>query len=175
MNVDAIRQELRNGQSPSLQRRRKVALLSAVGLVDFALISLYQMGVIRHLPDPPGRLFDSDKVNASHKAYMMGLPDGTTGAALYALNLMLASAGGSRKASRHPVFDVLLAGAVAASAVGALHYLYDMVTKQQRACPYCLVGAALNFSMVPLVARDAWGGAVSLMAGPGGRRASLEA
>ena len=82
MHVDAIRRELRDGRSPSLRRRRWIGTLAALGLADFAIISLYQIGVIRHLPDIPGKVFDSDKVNASHKAYAMGLPDGTTGAAL---------------------------------------------------------------------------------------------
>ena len=63
--MEAIRRELRQGQSPSLGRRRWIGFLSAVGAVDFTVISLYQMGVIQHLPDPPGRIFDSDQVNAS--------------------------------------------------------------------------------------------------------------
>lgn len=151
VDVDAILNELRNGRSPSLRRRRAIGTLAAIGLADFAIISLYQIGVIRHLPDPPGKIFASDKVNGSHKAYAMGLPDGTTGAGLYALLLMLASAGGSERSGRPPVFDLLLGGAVAAGAVGAAQYLYDMVRKQERACPYCIVGAVLDFAMVPFV------------------------
>ncbi len=38
----AVRAELRDGRSPSLARRRVVGLLAAIGLVDFALITLYQ-------------------------------------------------------------------------------------------------------------------------------------
>lgn len=154
MDVDAIRAELREGRSPSLTRRRWISALAAVGLADFAIISLYQTGVIRHLPDLPGKVFDSDKVNASHKAYAMGLPDGTTGAALYAIVLILASAGGSRRSGRHWVFDALLGGAIAAGAIGAAQYLYDMIRHQERACPYCITGAALNFAMLPLVAQE---------------------
>lgn len=141
-----------------MERRRKVAGLAALGLVDFAVISLYQIGAIRHLPDLPGRLFDSDRVNASRRAYAMGLPDGTTGAGLYALILMLASAGGTRETGRHPVLDFLLAGAVAAAAGGAAHYLYDMVRHQKRACVYCIAGAGLNFSMVRWVLPEAMAG-----------------
>jgi uncharacterized membrane protein len=151
VDVDAIRAELRGGRSPSLQRRRWIGTLAALGLADFAIISLYQIGVIRHLPDPPGKLFHSDKVNASAKAYAMGLPDGTAGAGLYALILMLASAGGTRRTGRHPIFDLLLGGAVAAGVVGAFQYLYDMIRNQERACPYCITGAALNFGMLPFV------------------------
>lgn len=64
-----------------MRRRRRLAALSVLGLLDFAVISLYQLGVIRSLPDPPGRLFDSNRVNASRHAFAMGLPDGPLGAA----------------------------------------------------------------------------------------------
>jgi uncharacterized membrane protein len=149
MNVSAIREELRDGRSPLLRHRRRLATLAAVGAVDFAIISLYQLGVIRHLPDPPGRIFDSDKVNASTSAYRFGLPDGPLGLASYAAILVLAGAGGAENTGRRPIFDALLAAAVGAGVVGAASYLYEMVRKQQRACAYCLTGAAVNFAMVP--------------------------
>jgi uncharacterized membrane protein len=168
MDVDAIRRELREGDSPSLRRRRWIGVLSALGAVDFAIISLYQLGVIRHLPDPPGRIFDSDKVNASRKAYSTGVPDGTLGLGLYALTLILAGAGGSARTGRHPLLDVALGGAVAAGVAAAVQYLYDMAMRQERACPYCLVGAAANFAMLALAVPGALAEGRSLL-----RRASL--
>jgi uncharacterized membrane protein len=155
MDVEAIRRELRHGESDSLRRRRWISLLSAVGAVDFAIISLYQMGIIRHLPDPPGAIFDSDKVNASRTAYALGVPDGPLGLGLYALTLILAGAGGDDRRRRHPVFDLLVGGAVAAGVVGAAHYVYDMIRHQQRACPYCLVGAATHVAMLPSAVANA--------------------
>lgn len=155
MDAKAIRKELRNGKSESLHRRRLIALLSAAGAVNFSIISLYQMGVIKKLPDLPGRIFDSNKVNASKKAYMFGVPDGTLGLGMYAANMMLASAKGSRRTGRSPWLDFVLAGAVVASVGGTLDYLYDMFFKQKKACPYCLTGAALNFAMLPLALREA--------------------
>lgn len=159
MNVKAIRKELRKGKSESLHRRRQIALLSAIGAVDFSIISLYQVGVIRSLPDLPGKIFDSNKVNASQSAYQMGLPDGPVSLGMYALNMILASAKGSHRTGRSPWYDFLLAGAVLASVGGTVTYLYDMAFKQKKVCPYCLVGAGVNFAMLPLVlkeARDSW-------------------
>jgi uncharacterized membrane protein len=155
INVDGMREQWRHGDEPSLRRRRRISALCAVGLADFAVITLYQLGVIRHLPDPPGRIFDSDKVNASRKAYATGVPDGSLGALLYAATLVLAAAGGTRRTGRPAVLGVALGGAAAAGAVGALDYLGDMIFKERRACPYCLVGAAINLALVPLAAREA--------------------
>lgn len=151
---EAIRHALLHERSPSLRRRRGIALLSVVGLVDFAVISLYQTGVIRRLPDLPGRIFDSNQVNASRKAYALGVPDGATGALLYATTLALAAAGGTRETGRSPLLSLLLGGVIGVGVVGALDYLRDMIFQQARACPYCLVGAGLNAGMAALVAPE---------------------
>lgn len=154
MDVEAIRDALREGNSPSLRRRRWLGRLSALGLADFGLISLYQLGAIRHLPDPPGKLFDSDRVIASEEGYRFGVPDGPVALTLHALTLILASAGGSRRSGRPRILDVMLGGVVLAGAVGAAAYLANMIRVQKRACAYCLAGAAINFAMVPLALPD---------------------
>lgn len=150
-DAESIRNELRYGRSPELQRRRWISALCAVGVADFAIITLYQVGLIRHLPDPPGAIFDSDKVNGSRKAYAYGVPDGAIGLGLYALTTALAGFGGTSRTGRHPGWDLALGAAVIAGVGGAANYLQDMIRNQERACPYCLTGAALNVAMVPLV------------------------
>ncbi len=154
MDAALIRDELRTAQSSSLRRRRRIIALSAVGIFDFAIISLYQTGVIRSLPDLPGRVFDSNRVNASEEAYALGVPDGITGAAMYTATMLLAAAGGSRRSGRSRVLDVLLGGAVAVGVGAAAKYLVDMITVQKRACPYCLVGGAVSAAMVPAAYRE---------------------
>ncbi|NJO02101.1 MAG: hypothetical protein HC880_10760 [Bacteroidia bacterium] len=108
MQVEKIRKELLFGDHADLRRRRKIIALSALGLIDFTLISLYQTGVIKRLPDFKAPLFDSNAVNASRKAYLFGLPDATISAVLYASNIALASAGGTRQSGRHKAWDWLL-------------------------------------------------------------------
>lgn len=149
-DIEAMRDVLRAKQSVSLDRRRKIMAMSAVGMIDFTVISLYQTGVIKKLPDLPFKVFDSDSVNASKKAYAAGLPDGTTGAMMYALTMMLASFGGSKQTGRNKLFDKLLFGAVALSSAAGLQYLYDMTFKQKKICVYCVTGAFLNIGMLPL-------------------------
>lgn len=114
MDAIAIRNELRYANSPDLDRRRKIVLFSVLGLLDFSIISLYQTGVIRRLPDIPYKLFDSNRVNASEDAYRFGVPDGPVSAVAYASAMVLASAGGTENAQRKPAFDVALGATVAA-------------------------------------------------------------
>lgn len=152
MDAIAIRDELRHGKSKALNTRRKVFLLSALGLVDFSIISLYQAGIIRHLPDPAHPIFDSDQVNASEEAFQFGVPDGPVSAAAYATTMVLASAGGSENTGRKPVLDLALGATVAGNALGALYYLYNMIFKQKKVCPYCVTGAAINIASAIIIA-----------------------
>ncbi|MCW8141412.1 MAG: hypothetical protein KIT58_21120 [Planctomycetota bacterium] len=71
--AEVLRKALREGRSPSLARRRGVAALSALAMIDAGLVALQQMGAVR-LPDPPGP-FDTDAVVGSREAYVFGAPD----------------------------------------------------------------------------------------------------
>ena len=77
MTAAELRRELQTGDAPALRWRRAIVGASLVGMGAMGAVSLLQMGVIRHLPDPPLRGFDSDKVNSSDTAYALGVPDGT--------------------------------------------------------------------------------------------------
>ena len=169
MDAIAIRNELRDGNSTALDARRKVIALSALGLVDFSIISLYQTGIIRHLPDPPNRLFDSDKINASEDAYRFGAPDGPISAVAYATTMVLASAGGTEKTGRIPAFDVALGATVAGNAAGAVYYLFNMIFKQRKICPYCVTGAAINIASAIIIAPTVVEGIRKLVKGKSGQ------
>jgi uncharacterized membrane protein len=146
MRTAAIRQELLNGTGEDLQKRRKIVTLSALGLLDFAVISLYQAGVIKRLPELPFPVFDSNKVNAAPDAYQMGAPDATISAWIYSTNMVLATVGGTEHSGRKPIHDVLLGATIAANAAGALYYLFNMTFYQKKICPYCIAGAAINLA-----------------------------
>jgi uncharacterized membrane protein len=143
MRAAAIRQELLTGTDKDLEKRRTITALSAVGLIDFTSISLYQSGVIRRLPELPFKAFDSNKVNAAPEAYRMGAPDATVSTLVYAANMVLATAGGTEASGRKPLYDVLLGCTIAGNAAGAIYYLNDMIFKQKKVCPYCIAGAAI--------------------------------
>ena len=147
-----IRQALTKGKGDDLNRKRQVMLLSAIGLVDFSIISLYQTGVIKRLPDLPFKIFDSNKVNKSPQAYAMGVPDGPVSAAVYAATMILATAGGTESSGRKPIADVMLGGAVLGNTAGAVYYLYDMIFKQKKVCLYCVTGAVINIASAVIIA-----------------------
>ncbi|MBA4139814.1 MAG: vitamin K epoxide reductase family protein [Segetibacter sp.] len=147
-----MRDVLRTEHSEDLDRRRKVIALSGLGLVDFSIISLYQTGVIKSLPDLPFKVFDSNKVNASEDAYRFGAPDGPISAVVYAATMVLASAGGDEKSGRTPVMDVALGATVGGNAAGAVFYLYNMIFKQKKVCLYCVAGAAINIASAVIIA-----------------------
>ncbi len=152
MRTAAIRQELLNSKDASLERRRKILLLSAFGLIDFAAIALYQSGAIKRLPEFPIKSFDSNKVNAAPDAYQMGAPDGTISALVYATNMVLATYGGTERSGRKPAADLLLGATIASNAGGAVYYLYNMIFKQRKICPYCIVGAGINIASAVIIA-----------------------
>lgn len=152
MQATQIRDALRNEGDKDLARRRNIIRLSALGILDFTIISLYQTGIIRSLPDLPGRIFDSNKVNASPDAYIMGAPDGPVSLGAYALNMVLAAAGGTEKTGRKPFFDLAVGALVLGNAAGAAHFMWNMVTKQKKVCLYCVAGALINFASAVIIA-----------------------
>ncbi len=137
--------KIRENDSKAVVSRRRIAAIAAVGLVDFSVISLFQMGYIKHLPDLPGKIFDSDSVNSSKDAELLGMPDAPLSLVGYATTIAVAAAGNTEgKYTKY--LDLLLGGIVVGQAYGAGHYLYRMVTVQKKVCMYCVAGALLNFA-----------------------------
>lgn len=71
---ETLRHTLRDTNAPELLLRRAIIGASLVGMASMAIIALFQGGFIKHLPDPPIKGFDSDKVNSSDTAYGWGMP-----------------------------------------------------------------------------------------------------
>ncbi len=144
-NKDSIIKKIRKDTSEVTDYRRQIAASAVVGLIDFSLISLFQLGYIKKLPDLPGKFFDTKKVNTSKDAVMLGLPDGVVSLAAYTATILLATAA-IRYKKQSRILDVALAGVVLGQAAGAANYLVNMTVVQKRVCIYCLAGAAINFS-----------------------------
>jgi uncharacterized membrane protein len=153
--AERLRRELQDGESKGLHRRRWVIGLSLVGMGAMAAVSLFQTGVVGHLPDPPVEGFDSDKVNSSETAYMLGVPDGTLSLASLAANVPLAAFGGDDRAQVTPLVPLVAAGKSLVEAAVAGWYFYQMPSKEKRWCAYCIAGALTNFAVAALTLPEA--------------------
>ncbi len=156
MNPAELSRQLRQGSGPFLTRRRGVAGLSLAAAGAMGLISLYQLGLIEHLPDLPLPYFAADAVDASAEAYAkLAMPDGVLGLGSYAATLGLAAMGGQDRASEQPWLPLALAAKVAFDTIQAGKLTVDQWTEHRAFCVWCLLAAGATFAMVPLVVPEA--------------------
>ncbi len=158
-NPQALRRELQNSNKSDLNLRRGVIGLSLVGMAAMTAVTLFQTGVVKHLPDPPIAGFDSDKVNSSDTAYALGVPDGALSLASLAANIPLAAFGGENRVSDAPLIPLAAAAKATVEAAVAGWYFYQMPTKEKAWCGYCIVGAMTNWGIAALTlmeAKKAW-------------------
>lgn len=150
-----LRAELQQSQDPDVRRRRGIIGLSLIGMASMAAVTLLQTGLVKHLPDPPVKGFDSDRVNSSDTAYGLGVPDGTLSLAMLAMNVPLASFGGEKRTEKMPWVPLLAAIKAGIEAAAAGWYFYQMPTKEKAWCPYCITGAIANASIFALAIPEA--------------------
>jgi uncharacterized membrane protein len=156
MDPQALSWALRLGEAPDLNRRRHVTTLSLIAAGAMGVISLYQMGVTRRVPDLPLKGLNAEKLNASPQAYsILQTPDAPLGLASYAGTMVLAAMGGPDRARTMPWVPLALAGKVAVDALVAAKLTADQATKYKAACLWCLGASAATFAMVPLVIPEA--------------------
>lgn len=154
-----LRRELQSGDNKELNARRAIIGLSLLGIGAMTAVSLFQTGVIKHLPDPPIDGFDSDKVNSSDTAYALGVPDGTLSLASLAANIPFAAFGSEHRAEEQPLIPIAFAAKASIEAVVAGWYFYQMPTKEKAWCGYCIVGALANWGIAAfsfVEAKQAW-------------------
>jgi hypothetical protein len=103
MKPEALSRELRLGSGNFLGQRRGIIGLAMVAAGSMGLITLYQVGLIKHLPEPPLPGLDADRVDASEEAYSrFSTPDGMLGLGNYAMTMGLAAMGGNDRAQKQP-------------------------------------------------------------------------
>ncbi len=156
MKPEELSRQLREGTGKFLARRRGVAGTSLISIGSMALISLYQLGIIKHLPEPPLPRFDADKVDAASEAYStLSMPDAPIGLGSYAVTLALVAMGGEDRARERPWIPLALAAKVLVDATQAGKLSVDQWTKHRAFCFWCLIAAGATFTAVPLVLPEA--------------------
>jgi len=121
------------------------------------LVTLYQVGILKHLPEPPLPRLDADRVDASAEAYaLLELPDGVLGLGSYAATMALAAMGGQDRVTERPWLPLMLAVKVAFDLSQAGRLTLNQASKQRAFCIWCLLAAASTALTAPLVIPEAY-------------------
>ncbi len=156
MTPSTLSHQLRLAQTDDLTRRRAVVALSNVGALAGIIVSLYQTGVIHHLPDLPGKIWNADKVDAADYAYKrFKTPDALMMTVSYGITAWLAGAGGKDRASRTPWLPVALAAKVLGDAAFAVKLGQEEWAENKALCWYCQSATLASLASVPLVVPEA--------------------
>ncbi|GAB1542898.1 hypothetical protein NUACC21_55720 [Scytonema sp. NUACC21] len=132
-------------------RRRWIVGLSMVGAAMGIIVSLYQIGILRHLPDPPIPYFDSDRVDASDYAYSrLATPDGFMMVTNYAITAWLAAAGGQDRARENPLLPIAMGIKLLFDAGVAAELAREEWNENQAFCAYCQMATLCSFASVAI-------------------------
>jgi uncharacterized membrane protein len=148
--------ELRHTSTPAMKHRRFVIGLSLVATASLAVVAAYQIGILKHVPEPDLPLLDADKVDSSAEAFQkLSTPDAFVGMASYGVTMVLAAMGGPRRARQHPFVPLALAAKVAFDVANAGKLAVDQWTKHKAFCSWCMLAAAATFATAPFVVPEA--------------------
>jgi uncharacterized membrane protein len=154
--AERVSRELRTGRADVLRRRRNVGAMALSAMGSLGVVTAYQMGLLRHLPEPPLPIFDADRVDASGEAYhYLKAPDGALGLLSYAATVLLAGMGTARRAEETPWIPLALAAKVGLDAASGLYLTAEQASKHRRFCSWCLAASVLSVAMVPQVVPEA--------------------
>jgi hypothetical protein len=170
MDADQLSEELRLGSGNYLAQRRWVAGLSIVASAAMGAISLYQLGIIRHMPEPRLPHLDEERVDGSSEAYSrLATPDGTLGMASYALTLVLAAMAGAHRSERHPWVALLFGAKLLFDAATMARMVLVQTRKLGAYGPLGLVAAGSTLASLPIAVPEVVHAARALLGGGKGR------
>jgi uncharacterized membrane protein len=156
MTPKQLSRQLREDEDHSLARRRGIVACGLAAAGAMGVITLYQIGIIKHLPEPPLPGFDADKVDASEEAYSyFQTPDAFIGLGSYAATMGLAAMGAKNRAETRPWLPLALLAKTTADAAQAARLTIDQWTKHKAFCFWCLLAAAATFAALPLAVPEA--------------------
>ncbi len=156
MTPETLSAQLRGGSGPDLTRRRGVVALSLAAIGSLAPVALYQMGVIKHVPEPSLPYVNADAVDAAPEAYqLLAMPDAVLGIGSYAATMALAAMGGQGRAKEQPWIPLALAAKAAVDTVNAARLAWDQWSKHRAFCSWCMLSALATWAYLPLVVPEA--------------------
>lgn len=151
MTPAELSRQLRTDHSPVMQRRRWIVGLSLAGVTIGQIVSLFQTGIIKDLPDPPVGPFDSARVDASDYAYKrLQTPDALFMIITYGITAALAGAGGRDRARTNPALPLALAGKAAYDAAVCTQLGVEEWKTNKALCAYCQVATLISYATLAL-------------------------
>ncbi len=113
-------------------------------------VVLLQLGIVKRLPDPPGRIFNSKRIVTSKSAYRFGIPDGVLGIGSYSITLVLLITATPYR----PLLRGILRAKLLLDGTVAARKTRKQMKEFGRVCSWCL-GAAIATAGVVYFARKA--------------------
>lgn len=156
MDPTELGRQLREGDNPFLANRRWIIGLSLFSCAALGISGLYQVGILKKLPQPPGAAFNSEKVHGSRLAYgILKVPDSFLGLVSYAMTAALAAAGSPKRAETNAVIPIAMACKLMADAGAAGFLTFDEVTKIKALSIWSFLTAVPTAIALPLAFPEA--------------------
>ncbi|MCB4821548.1 vitamin K epoxide reductase family protein [Roseicella aerolata] len=146
-----LSRELRTASTPDLRRRRWIFGLSLIGTLAAQIVGLFQMGLLRRLPDPPVGPFDSSRVDASDYGHSrLQMPDAGLMLLTYGVTAALAMAGAADRARRNPALPLALAAKTAYDSATCLKLAQEEWAENRAFCAYCQAATLVSLASFAL-------------------------
>jgi hypothetical protein len=151
LNPEELGRDLRQSHGPFMKRRRGIVGLAFFSCAVLGTIALYQIGVLKRLPEPRGKIFDTGKVNGSREAYsMLAVPDAFLGLASYAATAALASMGPENRSRTYPWMAFGMGLKVLGDSAMATKLTMDEFTRFRAFSIWSILTAIATWTAVPL-------------------------
>jgi hypothetical protein len=123
-------------------------------LATLVPVALYQTGILSRLPDPPFRVFNSEKITTSKAAHPLGIPDSLLGLASFGTTLGLILL-----ARRHATAKKLLGAKLTLDVSAAAFNASRQIISFGELCSWCtgtaLAAGGMAYSGRRII-QDAW-------------------
>lgn len=141
-------------------RTERTLAIAACGTAigTLLVVALFQSGAMDRLPDPPARIFDSERITLSKMAHPLGIPDSFLGLGSYGATLTLLLLADRHRWARRTL-GLKLMGDGAAAAFNAVR----QVKVFGKLCSWC-TGTALATGVMVYAGRKAVVGFVKFTA-----------
>lgn len=155
-SAEQLSHELRLGSDDVLQRHRMVAGLTLLTISSMGVMTLYQLGILKRLPEPPLPGLDAEKVNGSAQAYgLLSRPDAVLGLGSYAATLGLAAMGDKNRPHIRPWIPLALAAKAGVDLLQTANLTRKSWTDYRSFSLYSLIALVATLATLPLAVPEA--------------------